>query len=97
MTYSETGGWWQEEVGILPGCPAHHLAFMHLSGLGLEITQTHHVFDQQVSGGEGDGVGGRGDWEHEGVGAADGARNHQIQGVHSQADGLRPRAGETKT
>lgn len=50
--------------------------------------RTHHVFDQQVSRGEGNRVGGRRDGEHEGVGAADRARDHQIEGVHSQADGL---------
>lgn len=49
---------------------------------------TYHVFDQQVSSGEGNRVGRRRDRQHEGIGAADRAWDHQVQGVHSQSDGL---------
>lgn len=69
---------------VSPGtcCPPPRLG--PLSGRA----RTHHVFDQQVSGGEGNRVGGRRDREHEGIRAADCAGDHQVEGVHPQADGL---------
>lgn len=53
---------------------------------------TYHVFDQQVSTGEGNRIGRRRDWQHEGIGAANCARDHQVQGVHMQSDGLAQRS-----
>lgn len=47
---------------------------------------THHVGHFQVTRGEDDGVGGRGHWQHEGKGGAEGAGDHHVQRV--QADGL---------
>lgn len=97
MTYLETGGSGGAGVGgpVQTSCPAPagHPPLRPLLGRA----PTHHVFDQQVSRGEGNGVGGRRDGEHEGIGAADRAGDHQIQGVHSQADGLVRVQGDTTT
>lgn len=99
MTYADTGGTGGGAGAGVPAkasclVPAGHPPLRPLLGRA----PTHHVFDQQVSRGEGNGVGGRRDREHEGVGAADRAGDHQIQGVHSQTDGLvRVRCGEGTT
>lgn len=46
-----------------------------------------------MAGGEGDGVGRGGDGQHEGVGAADRGRDHEVERVDGHSDGLT----ETKT
>lgn len=53
----------------------------------------YHVFDHEMPRGEGDGVGWRGHRQHEGVGAAYGGRDHEVERVDRQSDGLT----ETKT
>lgn len=73
---------------------AHHSPLSCQAAAGK--AHTYHVFDQQVSTGEGNGVGGCGDRQHEGVGAADGARDHQVQGVHVQPDSLAQRSHNWK-
>lgn len=57
---------------------------MCVSGSG-----SHHVHDFEFSKREGDGIGRRGDRQHEGQRGSDGAGEHHIQGVDLNSCGLR--------
>lgn len=51
-------------------------------------TMTHHVGHFEETVGEDDGIGGRGHWEHESKGSAEGAGDHHIQWVQAHRLGL---------
>lgn len=59
-----------------------------MGGEGALAWTPHHVFDHEMARGEGDGVGGGGDGQHEGVGAADGGGDHEVERVGGHAGGL---------
>lgn len=55
---------------------------------GACLTCAHHVSNLQVSIGEDDRVGGRGNGQHEGEGRAQRARHHDVKGVDLNGLGL---------
>lgn len=59
-----------------------------VGGVGALAWTPYHVFDHEMARGEGDGVGGGGDGQHEGVGAADGGGDHEVERVDGHPGGL---------
>ncbi len=69
----------------LKSLPKHYLPFLSRK----TTVRAHHVINLDVTIGEGNGIGRRGHWDHEGIGSRDSGWYHEVQRVNAEINSLK--------